>query len=143
MQKIAPSYYANQGNPWYVGDFILDLGLDFFLGSAVKYLFRYKNKNGKEDLVKMLSYLDRLCTLRQEHDILTIPSAVVWLSERDREMIDAFSVEFGLTPTERLLLNLICQYSKTGHIAVLIESVSVTQQLIDQVTKEEVLHGTV
>lgn len=140
MQKIAPSYYANQGNPWYVADFILDLGLDFFLGNAVKYLSRYKNKNGKTDLVKMLSYLDRVRTLRQEHNILTISSAVVWLSEHDREMIDAFSVVFGLTPTERLLLNLICQYSKTGHFTVLTESVSVAQQLIDQVTKEEVLH---
>lgn len=142
METIAPSYYAQQDNAWYVGDFILEMGLDFFLGNAVKYLSRYKNKNGVQDLVKMLSYLDRVQTLRQDYNILTIPSAVGWLGERDKAAIEDLCVVFQFSPMARLLLNLICQYSKTGHVTVLSEAVLLAKKLIS-VTKEEVFHVSV
>ena len=40
------------------------VGLDgeegFLTGNIIKYLFRWKHKNGKEDLLKARFYLDRL-----------------------------------------------------------------------------------
>lgn len=35
-------------------------GLDFLEGSALKYLARYRNKNGVEDLQKAKWYIDRI-----------------------------------------------------------------------------------
>lgn len=41
-------------------DIIDEYGLDFFSGNALKYLLRYKDKNGVEDLKKAQHYLDLL-----------------------------------------------------------------------------------
>jgi hypothetical protein len=41
-------------------DFIIAKELDFLEGNIVKYVVRYKMKNGVEDLKKARFYLDRL-----------------------------------------------------------------------------------
>lgn len=41
-------------------DYILDKKMDYLEGNIVKYITRYKNKNGVEDLKKARWYLDRL-----------------------------------------------------------------------------------
>ncbi|CAK1251117.1 hypothetical protein R54839_PPFHFPJH_01370 [Fructobacillus fructosus] len=41
-----------------VFDVINEFGLDFYEGNALKYLIRYKKKNGLEDLKKCRDYLD-------------------------------------------------------------------------------------
>ena len=38
--------------------FIKDNGLDFCQGNVIKYICRYKFKNGKEDLLKIKHYID-------------------------------------------------------------------------------------
>jgi hypothetical protein len=51
----SPEHY---GNSWKVGDFIYDQNLDFFLGSAIKYICRCEYKGDKrEDLLKAIHYL--------------------------------------------------------------------------------------
>ena len=40
-------------------EFIEDQNLNFCLGNAIKYICRYKHKNGLEDLKKALWYLER------------------------------------------------------------------------------------
>jgi hypothetical protein len=44
-------------------EFIQSNNLDFLQGSAIKYIFRYKNKNGKEDLLKARHYIDLILQL--------------------------------------------------------------------------------
>jgi hypothetical protein len=39
----------------------------FAIGSTVKYLHRYENKNGMEDLEKALDYIKRLIEFHKEH----------------------------------------------------------------------------
>lgn len=41
-------------------DVIVDYDLDFFEASAVKYLLRYRDKNGLEDLKKAQHYVNML-----------------------------------------------------------------------------------
>lgn len=53
-----PNHY-NQGNIE-VYDFIDDQKLDFTEGCVVKYVCRYKTKNGLKDLKKARWYLDKL-----------------------------------------------------------------------------------
>lgn len=50
-------YQQTKLQPW---DVVEAFDLDFFEGSAVKYLLRYKRKGGVEDLKKARHYIDRL-----------------------------------------------------------------------------------
>lgn len=44
-------------------EFITKNGLGFIVGNIIKYVCRYKNKNGKEDLLKARHYIDLLIEL--------------------------------------------------------------------------------
>lgn len=52
-----PSRYVGKSG-MQVFDVINEFGLDFYEGNALKYLIRYKKKNGVEDLKKCREYLD-------------------------------------------------------------------------------------
>lgn len=55
--KIKPSYY---GTGIDVIEFCLRNNLTFMQGNVIKYVTRYKAKNGIEDLEKAKEYIDRL-----------------------------------------------------------------------------------
>lgn len=55
--KIIPGYYGNEID---VIKFVMTNNLDFMQGNIIKYIVRYKNKNGLEDLLKAREYIDRL-----------------------------------------------------------------------------------
>lgn len=57
VDKINPSYY---GTGFDVIDFCQKNKLDFMQGNVIKYVTRYKEKNGKEDLLKAREYIDRI-----------------------------------------------------------------------------------
>ena len=57
----------NNIKPNHYGDSEIDVisfcqanNLDFMQGNVIKYVFRYKNKNGLEDLEKAKEYIDRM-----------------------------------------------------------------------------------
>jgi hypothetical protein len=58
MDNINPDHYK-KGNIEVI-DFILDQKMSYLEGNVVKYLTRYKYKNGIEDLDKAKWYLNRL-----------------------------------------------------------------------------------
>lgn len=60
--KSSPTHY---GGDWRVGIFIKEQNLNFFEGNIVKYICRYKFKNGIEDLIKARNYLDQLILLEK------------------------------------------------------------------------------
>ena len=55
--KIKPTYY---GTGIDVIEFCLRNNLTFMQGNVIKYVTRYKSKNGIEDLEKAKEYIDRL-----------------------------------------------------------------------------------
>lgn len=55
--KTKPTYY---GTGFDVIDFCQINNLDFMQGNVIKYVTRYKDKNGKEDLLKAREYIDRM-----------------------------------------------------------------------------------
>ena len=61
MDKINPPYYKKSIE---VTDFIIEYDMNFLEGNIIKYVTRYKNKNGIEDLEKAKWYLEKLieCT---------------------------------------------------------------------------------
>lgn len=57
-QQVGGSHYKDmQIQPV---EFILANNLGFCVGNCIKYLCRYKNKNGKEDLLKAKHYIELL-----------------------------------------------------------------------------------
>ena len=55
--KINPDYYTKGIETI---DYIISHSMNYLEGNLVKYVTRYKHKNGLEDLLKAKSYLDRL-----------------------------------------------------------------------------------
>lgn len=55
--KINPDYYRKKIE---VSDFIREYKLDYFEGNVVKYISRWRQKNGLEDLKKAQWYLNYL-----------------------------------------------------------------------------------
>ena len=65
MDIISPNYYK-RGNIE-VTDFIIDQSMSFLEGNIVKYLVRYKEKSGIEDLRKARWYLEKLIEEQVKH----------------------------------------------------------------------------
>ena len=65
MDIISPDYYK-RGNIE-VTDFIIDQSMSFLEGNIVKYLARYKEKSGIEDLRKARWYLEKLIEEQVKH----------------------------------------------------------------------------
>jgi hypothetical protein len=56
-RQTGGSHYLKAIQPW---DYIAANGLDFFEGNIVKYVTRWRQKGGVEDLRKARHYLDKL-----------------------------------------------------------------------------------
>lgn len=59
---VHPKHYNEGIEMW---DYAYTHKLDFFEGNIVKYVTRWKTKNGIEDLKKAKQYLDKLIQLEQ------------------------------------------------------------------------------
>lgn len=61
--QVAGGHYANKAiQPW---DYITSNNLGYLEGNVVKYVSRWKEKNGLEDLLKAKHYLEKLIELQQ------------------------------------------------------------------------------
>ena len=62
--QIAGDHYKSRAiQPW---DYIAANGLCFFAGNAVKYLTRWKDKGGVEDLRKAIHYCQKLIEMQTD-----------------------------------------------------------------------------
>ncbi len=57
-KQVAGDHYKDK--PIEVWDFIHENGIGYLAGNAIKYLARYKVKNGVEDLLKAQHYVEKL-----------------------------------------------------------------------------------
>lgn len=55
--QVGGSHYQKAIQPW---DYIIANSLGYLEGNIIKYVSRYKEKNGKQDLEKAKHYLDKL-----------------------------------------------------------------------------------
>ena len=63
IQHGGDHYKQKSIEPW---DYIVANGIGFLAGNAIKYLTRYKDKNGIEDLKKARHYIDKLIEVEEE-----------------------------------------------------------------------------
>lgn len=65
LDTLRPNYYKGDGKIE-VWDFVISQNLGFLDGNIVKYVCRYKGKNGLEDLKKARQYLDKLIAINEQ-----------------------------------------------------------------------------
>lgn len=62
-QQVGGKHYSSKAvQPW---DYITSNNLGYLEGNVVKYVSRWKEKNGLEDLLKAKHYLEKLIELQQ------------------------------------------------------------------------------
>ena len=66
--NISPDYYKK--GKIEVTDFIIDQNMTFIEGNVVKYVCRYKDKAGIQDLRKARWYLEKLIELEMQTTLL-------------------------------------------------------------------------
>jgi len=78
-----PNHY-NQGSIecW---DYIASHKMSFFQGNIIKYVTRYKDKNGKEDLKKAMVYLKKLMEVEYPSINLRSDCTVIIIDEENKE----------------------------------------------------------
>jgi hypothetical protein len=78
-----PSHYNKGIEMW---DYAHSHNLDFFEGNIVKYITRWKDKNGVEDLHKAKQYLDKLIELEEKNIIVTLENTTKELFDESMYM---------------------------------------------------------
>ena len=85
MEQVGGSHYQKYEYQPY--EFFRDIGADFFLGSAIKYVVRYKDKNGQEDIDKAVSYLEEMLKFDEYY-------SCKWYNIANLEFINRFLAQF-------------------------------------------------
>ncbi len=72
-KQIAGSHYKSNMECW---DYILANDLGYLEGTAIKYITRWKKKNGVEDILKAIHFLEKLVEVeknkQQEVDLTKV-----------------------------------------------------------------------
>lgn len=63
-KQVGGSHY-NDGLPMQHWDLVALFKLDYFQGNITKYIFRWRKKNGVEDLRKAMHYLEKYIELAE------------------------------------------------------------------------------
>jgi len=83
-RQVAGDHYKNSEiQPW---DYIHSQGLNFLAGNVVKYVSRYKKKNGIEDLQKALHYLEKLIEVETPQGLSAPLAGEGWHEELERKL---------------------------------------------------------
>lgn len=117
-RQVAGTHY--KGGEYQHWDFVANLGLNYFIAQTTKYLCRWRNKNGVEDLKKAQHYLQKFMELAgnpsiEEYitsgaDRLCVDTCWRGLLGRGIQMdevINRFCKAYHLTPTEQLMVHVL------------------------------------
>lgn len=87
-----PGHYEGKTSIECIESMIIALGVEyvqvFCIGNSYKYLWRYKNKNGEEDLNKAQWYLDKYYSLVLEYDSDPLDDKAMLISKIIKEKKD-------------------------------------------------------
>lgn len=78
-KQVGGKHYSKYGNlqPW---DVVLAWELGYLEGTALKYIARWKDKNGVEDILKAIHFLEKLVEVeKQKQQEIDLPKVMhVW-----------------------------------------------------------------
>lgn len=118
---VNPKRYT--GNKLECWDFWINAGLNPLVASAVKYVWRYKDKNGVEDLKKALVFLDKM---------KNTPSGLLYFTETELFVTD--DLLESMSDIQRFIINTSVQ---TTHEDLYKVAISDMEIAIDYLIKKE------
>lgn len=89
--------YHYKDCPYQPVKFSTDLNLNFIQGNIVKYITRYKRKNGRQDLEKVIHYIQLGQTLKPVNNVV--------FSHEVKQKIDYYVSANGLNENERKVVS--------------------------------------
>jgi len=92
-------HYQAEYQHW---DFVIEAQIGYLAGNATKYISRWRKKNGVQDLLKALSYIDKMIATRETSEWHYRPSR--W---KIGALTDRFIASAGLTEEEGNLIHLL------------------------------------
>ena len=92
-------HYQAEYQHW---DFVLEAEIGYLAGNATKYISRWRKKNGVQDLLKALSYIDKMIATRETSEWHYRPSR--W---KTGVLTDRFIASAGLTQEEGDIIHLL------------------------------------
>jgi len=102
-----PTFVAQEGGDHYQAeyqhwDWVLEAEIGYLAGNATKYISRWRKKNGVQDLLKALTYIDKMIATRRTSEWHYHPNH--W---KIRVLTDRFIASAGLTEEEGNLIHLL------------------------------------
>ena len=98
LTQIKPNYYTKYHYRTKSNELLTPIDIcefyGFTLGNVFKYILRYKDKNGAEDLVKALTYLNQVNKYKKVKAPKKIRKYLQYLAQ-DNELIFWFFLVFG------------------------------------------------
>ena len=82
-EQVGGRHYIEKAiQPW---DYIIANKMGYLEGNIIKYVSRYKDKNGLEDLIKAAHYLDKLIevTRRENERVLKTANSTVTVTGKE------------------------------------------------------------
>lgn len=64
--QVGGTHYSKKCDPW---EYIIANDLDFFEGNIIKYVTRWRKKDGIQDLEKAQHYLNKLIDMAREEEV--------------------------------------------------------------------------
>lgn len=77
-QQVGGAHYKER--PHQIWDLVVQMQWDFFQGNIVKYVDRFRRKNGVEDLKKARHYLDKLIEI-EDQKISSVKAEVFYVDK--------------------------------------------------------------
>lgn len=78
-RQVGGKHYQQEYQHW---DFVIDTNMHYLYGCATKYIHRWKTKNGIQDLMKAIHYIDKA----EEHSIQFPQKVMPWIERFTRDM---------------------------------------------------------
>jgi len=112
-------HYQAEYQHW---DWVPDIGMGYLAGNATKYVSRWQKKNGIQDLLKGMSYVDKILTTDMTHYRRGM------INERVVMFNNRFYESASLKPVEQLFCSLMSlSYERFG----ILQAKAVLQTILD------------
>lgn len=123
VEQVGGTHYApaDKYGHW---DYVIDAGIPYLEGNATKYVSRWRDKNGIQDLQKAISYIDKRLTCKEmkyytggmTNDPMCGPESNIRHSHPRLVLLDKFYKDAGIGAEERAICTLIFHWETASDL---------------------------
>lgn len=137
VEQVGGDHYSKRGGTEYQHwDLVADLGMDYYMANATKYVMRWRDKNGIVDLKKAVTYIKKRLELTEAGRLPIEPnkfwedgkSIVSMRDEKNAETLKKFNELHQVDKVEEEVMLLLCLYSHEND--ALTSAISLLEEII-------------